>query len=327
MVAICYVDSGTVRYAVRDSGWLVSPLPYRGVSPKLAHDAQGCPHIVYRKPNRAWVLYSTRTDSVWTLDTLYYGTGLGLWHVSYAPAVFDTAGYPLILAADYFDYTTHLYGGGRALLRVVDGVVETIWQVSVNVLTMALGLAVDSSGEPGGCWWAGYEASNFVYRCDDVIAATASSGSLCFDDLDRPCFAWREGRLYDPGDLEFEWRSSAGWQTAVVYDSERVVLCDLELGEDGQPLVAFRTEFGRILLARGVDVVGIEASPAVEPGAGELRRTVYRAPELAQLDCRVIDALGRDVTDRRDRLAPGIYFLRPAVGCQPSAVRKVIVQR
>jgi hypothetical protein len=48
---------------------------------------------------------------------------------------------------------------------------------------------------------------------------------------------------------------------------------------------------------------------------------------LARLDCRVIDALGRDVTDTRDRLAPGIYFLRSAVGREPSAVHKVIVQR
>jgi DNA-binding beta-propeller fold protein YncE len=55
--------------------------------------------------------------------------------------------------------------------------------------------------------------------------------------------------------------------------------------------------------------------------------TILRGPELTRRDCRVIDALGRDVTDRRERLAPGVYFLRPAAVREPSTVRKVIVQR
>jgi hypothetical protein len=48
---------------------------------------------------------------------------------------------------------------------------------------------------------------------------------------------------------------------------------------------------------------------------------------VLRMDCSVLDALGRDVTDRKPALAPGIYFLRPADGSARSAVQKVIVTR
>jgi hypothetical protein len=43
------------------------------------------------------------------------------------------------------------------------------------------------------------------------------------------------------------------------------------------------------------------------------------------MGCRVLDTQGRDVTERRNALAPGIYFLQPSA--EPSVVRKVILQR
>jgi hypothetical protein len=58
--------------------------------------------------------------------------------------------------------------------------------------------------------------------------------------------------------------------------------------------------------------------------------TILRGAELAWLDCRVLDIQGRDVTDRRERLAPGIYFIGEgsrSQGFEGSRVRKVIVQR
>jgi hypothetical protein len=57
--------------------------------------------------------------------------------------------------------------------------------------------------------------------------------------------------------------------------------------------------------------------------------TILRGPEMKGLGCRVIDALGRDVTDRRDRLAPGVYFLHSSLGIGHSSLvtTKVIVQR
>ena len=60
--------------------------------------------------------------------------------------------------------------------------------------------------------------------------------------------------------------------------------------------------------------------------------TVLRGPELARMDVRVLDIQGRDVSDRRCQLAPGVYFIRgcSALGNQhsgPSAVLKVVVAR
>ena len=62
--------------------------------------------------------------------------------------------------------------------------------------------------------------------------------------------------------------------------------------------------------------------------AEPMKPTILRGPDLTKLDYRVLDIQGRDVTDEKVRLAPGIYFLKPlADSGQPSAVRKVILQR
>jgi YVTN family beta-propeller protein len=55
--------------------------------------------------------------------------------------------------------------------------------------------------------------------------------------------------------------------------------------------------------------------------------TVLYGPDVLRMDCSVLDALGRDVTDRKPALAPGIYFLRLADGGTRSAIRKVIVTK
>jgi hypothetical protein len=69
----------------------------------------------------------------------------------------------------------------------------------------------------------------------------------------------------------------------------------------------------------------VEQGGEPEVRVGGTFPTVLRGPELARLNVRVWDATGRDVTDRRERLAPGLYFV--AASPAPSAVRKVVVQR
>ena len=64
----------------------------------------------------------------------------------------------------------------------------------------------------------------------------------------------------------------------------------------------------------------------------ELRMpTVMRAAELARVEGRVFDMTGREVTDRKKRLAPGVYFVTPRgsriQGFNGSRVRKVLVAR
>jgi len=77
---------------------------------------------------------------------------------------------------------------------------------------------------------------------------------------------------------------------------------------------------------------GIEEKAEGGGMKAELRiPTVMRAPELTQLDVRVMDATGRDVSERRAALAPGIYFVSEqgsrGQGSKGSSIRKVVVQR
>ena len=51
--------------------------------------------------------------------------------------------------------------------------------------------------------------------------------------------------------------------------------------------------------------------------------SLLSGPALARLDARVLDATGRDVTDDRQRLTPGVYFVRPLA---TGRLRKVVVQ-
>ena len=62
---------------------------------------------------------------------------------------------------------------------------------------------------------------------------------------------------------------------------------------------------------------------------GGMKPSILRGPELARMECRVLDIQGRDVTSRRGTLAPGIYFTGEGPrgqGFEGSRVQKVIVQ-
>ena len=63
---------------------------------------------------------------------------------------------------------------------------------------------------------------------------------------------------------------------------------------------------------------------------GGLNKTILFGPELLQMDCRVLDIQGRDVTERKRLLSPGVYFVGEGPrgrGSKGSRVRKVILQR
>jgi hypothetical protein len=52
--------------------------------------------------------------------------------------------------------------------------------------------------------------------------------------------------------------------------------------------------------------------------------TVMCAQELVRLTVRLFDTQGRDVTNRRYTLNPGVYFLR---GGEPDAIARVVIAR
>ena len=72
-----------------------------------------------------------------------------------------------------------------------------------------------------------------------------------------------------------------------------------------------------------------------EPGGARMKvgtglPSILRAPELARLGRRVFDVHGRDVTARRERLAPGVYFVLDGPRGQwfeGANVRRIVVAR
>jgi len=83
---------------------------------------------------------------------------------------------------------------------------------------------------------------------------------------------------------------------------------------DGTPDFLMTTRDGTCALFRGIEQVGIE-EPAGDGSwrAGQTPPTLMRALDLAQAPGHVFDIQGRDVTARKDRPAPGVYFVRPRV--------------
>ena len=84
-----------------------------------------------------------------------------------------------------------------------------------------------------------------------------------------------------------------------------------------------------ICVLRDTTVIGIhEQEPYPVPRwSGP---TIMGGPELLQMDCVVLDIQGRDVTEEKARLAPGVYFVGEGPrgrGSKGSRVRKVILQR
>ncbi|MBN2537389.1 hypothetical protein JXB37_03830 [candidate division WOR-3 bacterium] len=147
--------------------------------------------------------------------------------------------------------------------------------------------------------------------------------ALAFDSCSRPFIALTESES-----LRFCHRDGRGWHFLDV-NVPGVNWADIT-AEGEQPLIAYQTDAG-LFLARGVGIVGVEDGAE----GGRLKAepefpSVLRGPELLLLDCRVLDIQGRDVTDRRERLAPGVYFIGEGSripGFEGSRVRKVVVQR
>jgi hypothetical protein len=105
----------------------------------------------------------------------------------------------------------------------------------------------------------------------------------------------------------------------------------VEQTRDGGFVATGEVDYDLMLLVKTDSLGLVHGAAAKEPRALLARdrqsgRSVCRAPELARLDCRVIDALGRDVTDKRERLAPGVYFVSEG-GHAGSGLRKVLLVR
>jgi DNA-binding beta-propeller fold protein YncE len=100
------------------------------------------------------------------------------------------------------------------------------------------------------------------------------------------------------------------------------LFCDMQYGR----VYVLSPESGCITVLRdgptGVSEGARKGIRVENPG----RPTVIRSPELALRGLRVRDALGRDVSERSGRLAPGVYFVSGGA-TEVGAVQRVLVVR
>ena len=125
------------------------------------------------------------------------------------------------------------------------------------------------------------------------------------------------------------------WQAEVVNTVGGWYLgSSIDLDELGRPVIAYchENQAFRLYLSTSYDLTGLEEQWIPQPAEPKVLSTVMRAPELARMDCRVLDIMGRDVTEGREVLRPGVYFLRDEGGGLKDeqgsgpVVRKVIIQ-
>lgn len=101
---------------------------------------------------------------------------------------------------------------------------------------------------------------------------------------------------------------------------------DIAVGPDNLPVAVGSTGDSTgtsalvIKYTRSPGIAGSAENPLFRPRFP----TVMRLPRLLAIDGRVLDALGRDVTDRKAQLAPGFYFLVTAAHGRP---RRVVIAR
>jgi len=314
-VAVTYSSSQACWLSVRhDSAWSCCSIPFvpRSDWPMtpVAFDSHGRATVALTFDpfgSGGWVmalgLARLLPDSTWSVtDTVtsgshgprFYVVGFGsksdlsLWG-TYVRYVYDI-GY-LYMGMEWFEWrgrweTGYWFGSSPASVGPACG-------------------GVDGRNAVHAAYY-GSDTTNQGFWFDrEVIDGTdAERVALAFDSLDRPFIAMAVDSV-----LKFCHRDRHGWHLHDV-GATQVEWVAVAAAPDCQPLVAYQTPFG-LYLARGIGIVGVEddARPELTNGGRGMKPTILRGPELTKLDCRVLDIQGRDVTERKRSLSPGVYFL------------------
>ncbi len=188
--------------------------------------------------------------------------------------------------------------------------------ISAASLAAGVGQAVTCQREAGGSGPPCRPDTVNRFTCDhDSLDTLAWAAAVTIDDSERLCLAYTR-----PGELTFMYRDSSGWHRRLVSTAtDPASRLDIEMDTMSRPVIAFTTQDG-VWLAHGVDVLPMdEQTPApVDPGH---RPTIVRLPYLTQVEGRVFDAQGRDVSARRQDLPPGTYFVQRKLPGTPAPVR------
>ena len=337
-IGVSYVGTGAkVWYALKThAGWadIETPFSIQYSRPPTALDTSGAP-VISLEYGGAFLLARMR-DTSWASETLatgssrynYFGScGLGSLVDGTIWGVFEY--YWVELSCDPYGvkyYSYQAWDSGVSVVQVLDaGMFSRTWCSSG---------CVDQHGVIHAC--CAFSAEWFprgTYLDQTRIdSAAARIISVRFDSLDRPQIAY----ITLDTTLMYRYLGSGVWH---IFDLQTtgVTALSLIIGENSQPLIAYRTSEG-VFLLHGVDIVGqSEDRQRLTAYDSRLTASVIRnvliLPEAASLKpqaASLLDASGRKALDLRpgandvSGLSPGVYFVREA---QAQAVRKVVITR
>ena len=345
-LASLYPEPLQLRYArLGADGWHIDTVMQgtpgsRLLQAELAIDRNLVPHIAFI--DTPAIRHARKSGGTWVIQTVAASQPDTLRRLSGISLALDTTGRPTV-AVSWYKYGGH--GRDDSLWLTVSESDDRGWQ-QFNV----------DSAAGWGPWdfWApciqNDPASNLfhvVYRAGayatgrgrnwQVEQTHARTGNVWSD------FAFTKGRPHiassspmDP--LEYEWRWSGGWESELVANE---VAFNPTIAADvtGRPHIVYQDAIDTLKYARRL-FVGTEEPDLPGNDQPLPLPTVMRAADLAQVEGRLLDVQGRDVTDERRGLNPGVYFLRtewpsgePSVGARENAeqvtqrsnVRKVVL--
>ena len=318
-IAAAYDSLGTV-YALRtDSGWSSTWLASDGIYPRLSFSGRDVPHIT-AVLWRGWggLCVFAQHDTGWVVEELHFGVTGFVTRTSAPPVQFASDSTAHLFVYNYWEMRVWLWDSKLYLFENRGSGWNATWDSTVERYGHdALALELDSGGRP-----VYLHSDDREVLLEDEYVAEATGGVLRLDSLDRPHVVLPD--VDSVAGLRYAYRTAV-WHFHDVPGAEYVLSSDLLL-DDGQPVVTFVEREGGLWLARGVGIVGIGEQQDPAAHGSVPKRTVYRAPDLARLDCRVLDIQGRDVTVQKRSLSPGVYFLKPSADSR-QPVRKVILQR
>ena len=337
-IGVSYLGTGSkVWYALKThAGWadIETPFSIQYSQPLTALDTSGAPVISLEYSDTFWL--ARVRDTSWASETLAHGghqynaftsSGIGSMVDGTIWGVFEYDwGAPLCSPYGQKLYSYQAWDSGVSVVLVRDnGWLGWMWAASG---------CVDQHGVIHSCYSYSTNLNDGgTYldqtRIDSVLSSTIKVG---FDSLDRPQIAY----IVWPETLMYRYLDSGVWH---IFDLQvtGVTALSLIIGENSQPLIAYRTSEG-VFLLHGVDVVGqSEDRQRLTAYGSRLTASVIRnvlvLPEAASLKpqaASLLDASGRKALDLRpgandvSRVSPGVYFVREA---QAQAVRKVVLTR
>jgi hypothetical protein len=338
-------DTWGIWISVRDSGvWSEPALAIRGPDPQLMRYPAGFSFAADREGNwymgieENWgslpdghesAMYSRLDGDTWTWPR-YIEKGWG------SPAYVDCFLPTLAPHPDSGLWSVHDYRNmSTSQVRINWVVNDTVYEVGSmepNSLHEAVadsaGTLLIASRDELDLWCTFCDGHGLSSEgVSEDLCARPFYPQICYDSLDWIWVGWATADTTPV--VSYRYPGGPWWSDPEPVADSNAVLLDLTADSEGRLCALFHTWGNWYTTYRQIRP-GVNEGAELKAEGKRPHKSILRGPELARLDCRVIDALGRDVTDRRDRLAPGVYFIGEGSrrqGFEGSRVKKVIVQR